>query len=103
MEAFKPFWVRPEPERPKRYYADFFQAEAYAIRWLHRLKGQEILIKYTDGSTVAFCRLSQCRTGQTFVTPAWSARINLQIERAKKPPRKYKFIDFKNQLPLPIE
>ena len=102
MDANKPFYVQQEPNRPRRLYADFFSAERYAIRWLHRLGGQEITINCIDDSIVAYCRLSPQRTGLTFVTLEWSARINLQLKPLDKANKRktYKFIDHHRQISL---
>jgi hypothetical protein len=100
----KPFWVQPTITRPPMKFGDFFKAERYAIHWLHRLKGEEVSIK-CGASLVAYCRLSHRGTAVTYVTPQWSAVINIQAERlkfSKKRIRNFNFIDSHLQINLPV-
>lgn len=69
--ADKPFWVKPTDRHPERAYATYKEAEKYARRWVHKLKGAEVRIIGPVG-LVACCRRSNRRRATSFLTEAGS-------------------------------
>lgn len=70
----KPFWVKPTDRHPPCAYAQFWQAEQYARRWVHKLKGAEVKIQGPQG-VVARCRRTSRRRAVVFLTEAGSPLV----------------------------